>query len=78
MLTERGQEKVAMVFDYLLADEAPTSTTAPGAHLLDGDEAAYRRMVRELRGARRDRRAPGLGGGRAGRRSGRGSTTSRR
>ena len=51
VLTERGQEKVAMVFDYLLADEVPHVHNGArwGAHLLDGDEAAYRRMVRELR-----------------------------
>jgi hypothetical protein len=51
VLTERGQEKVAMVFDYLLADEVPHVHNGVrwGAHLLDGDEAAYRRKVRELR-----------------------------
>jgi hypothetical protein len=50
-LTERGQEKVAMVFDYLLADEVPHVHNGVrwGTHLLDGDEAAYRRKVRELR-----------------------------
>jgi Protein of unknown function (DUF455) len=51
VLTERGQEKVAMVFDYLLADEVPHVHNGVrwGTHLLDGDEAAYRRKVRELR-----------------------------
>jgi hypothetical protein len=51
VLTERGQEKVAMVFDYLLADEVPHVHNGVRwcAHLLDGDEAAYRRKVRELR-----------------------------
>jgi hypothetical protein len=51
VLTERGQEKVAMVFDYLLADEVPHVHNGVrwGAHLLDGDEGAYRRKVRELR-----------------------------
>jgi Protein of unknown function (DUF455) len=80
VLTERGQEKVAMVFDYLLADEVPHVHNGArwGAHLLDGDEAAYRRMVRELRegldeaGAPRAQAVeePGVGAG--------GSTTSRR
>jgi Protein of unknown function (DUF455) len=80
VLTERGQEKVAMVFDYLLADEVPHVHNGArwGAHLLGGDEAAYRRMVRELRegldetGAPRAQAVeePGVGAG--------GSTTSRR
>jgi Protein of unknown function (DUF455) len=80
VLTERGQEKVAMVFDYLLADEVPHVHNGVrwGAYLMDGDEAAYRRKVRELRegldetGAPRDQAVeePGLGVG--------GSTTSRR
>jgi hypothetical protein len=50
-LMERGQDKVAMVFDYLLADEVPHVHNGVrwGAHLLDGDEGAYRRKVRELR-----------------------------
>jgi hypothetical protein len=80
VLTERGQEKVAMVFDYLLADEVPHVHNGArwGAHLLDGDEAAYRRIVRQLRegldetGAPRAQAVeePGAGVG--------GSTTSRR
>jgi Protein of unknown function (DUF455) len=80
VLTERGQEKVAMVFDYLLADEVPHVHNGVrwGTHLLDGDEASYRRKVRELRegldetGAPADQAVedPGLGVG--------GSTTSRR
>jgi Protein of unknown function (DUF455) len=80
VLTERGQEKVAMVFDYLLADEVPHVHNGArwGAHLLDGDESAYRRRVRELRegldetGAPRAQAVeePGAGVG--------GSTTSRR
>jgi Protein of unknown function (DUF455) len=80
VLTERGQEKVAMVFDYLLADEVPHVHNGVrwGAHLLGGDEAAYRRTVRELResldetGAPVDQAVeePGAGVG--------GSTTSRR
>jgi hypothetical protein len=50
-LLERGQEKVAMVFDYLLADEVPHVHNGVrwGAHLMRGDEAAYRAKVRELR-----------------------------
>jgi hypothetical protein len=66
VLMERGQEKVAMVFDYLLADEVPHVHNGVrwGSYLLGGDEAAYRAKVRELRegldetGApRRERRA---------------------
>jgi hypothetical protein len=51
VLTERGQEKVAMVFDYLLADEVPHVHNGVrwGTYLLDGDEAAYRSKVREFR-----------------------------
>jgi uncharacterized ferritin-like protein (DUF455 family) len=51
VLTERGQEKVAMVFDYLLADEVPHVHNGVrwGSHLLGGDESAYREKVRELR-----------------------------
>jgi hypothetical protein len=50
-LTQRGQEKVAMVFDYLLADEVPHVHNGVrwGAHLMGGDEGAYRKKVRELR-----------------------------
>jgi Protein of unknown function (DUF455) len=80
VLTERGQEKVAMVFDYLLADEVPHVHNGArwGAHLLDGDEAAYRRMVREMREGLDETGAPRAQaveepGVRAG-----GSTTSRR
>jgi hypothetical protein len=79
-LLERGQEKVAMVFDYLLADEVPHVHNGVrwGAHLMGGDEAAYRTKVRELRegldetGAPRAQAVdePGLGVG--------DSTTSRR
>jgi hypothetical protein len=51
VLMERGQEKVAMVFDYLLADEVPHvhNGTRWGTYLLGGDEDFYRRKVRELR-----------------------------
>lgn len=51
VLTERGQEKVAMVFDYLLADEVPHVHNGVrwGTYLLGGNEAAYRDKVRELR-----------------------------
>ena len=51
VLTERGQEKVAMVFDYLLADEVPHVHNGVrwGTHMLGGDEKAYREKVRELR-----------------------------
>jgi Protein of unknown function (DUF455) len=51
VLVERGQETVAKVFDYLLADEVPHvhNGTRWGAWLMGGDEAAYRAKVRELR-----------------------------
>jgi hypothetical protein len=51
VLVDRGQEKVARVFDYLLADEVPHvhNGTRWGAYLCGGDEAAYRAKVRELR-----------------------------
>jgi uncharacterized ferritin-like protein (DUF455 family) len=51
VLLERGQEKVAMVFDYLLADEVPHVHNGVrwGSYLLRGDEKAYREKVRELR-----------------------------
>jgi Protein of unknown function (DUF455) len=51
VLVELGQENVAKVFDYLLADEVPHVHNGVrwGSHLLGGDEAAYREKVRELR-----------------------------
>jgi hypothetical protein len=51
VLVERGQEQIAQVFDYLLADEVPHvhNGTRWGAYLCDGDEAAYRTMVSQLR-----------------------------
>jgi hypothetical protein len=51
VLLERGQETVAMVFDYLLADEVPHVHNGArwGSYLLGGDEKAYRAKVRELR-----------------------------
>lgn len=51
VLVERGQETVARVFDYLLADEVPHvhNGTRWGAHLCGGDEAVYRGRVREIR-----------------------------
>lgn len=51
VLVARGQENVAKVFDYLLADEVPHVHNGArwGAHLLGGDERAYRAKVRELR-----------------------------
>ena len=51
VLVERGQEQVAKVFDYLLADEVPHVHNGArwGAWLLGGDERAYREKVRELR-----------------------------
>jgi Protein of unknown function (DUF455) len=51
VLVERGQEQVAKVFDYLLADEVPHVHNGVrwGTYLVGGDEAAYRARVRELR-----------------------------
>jgi hypothetical protein len=51
VLVELGQEKVARVFDYLLADEVPHVHNGVrwGTHLLGGDDRAYREKVRELR-----------------------------
>jgi hypothetical protein len=51
VLVERGQETVARVFDYLLADEVPHvhNGTRWGAYLCGGDEANYRARVREIR-----------------------------
>jgi hypothetical protein len=50
-LMELGQERVAMVFDYLLADEVPHVHNGVrwGSYLLGGSEPAYREKVRELR-----------------------------
>jgi hypothetical protein len=50
-LVELGQESVAKVFDYLLADEVPHVHNGVrwGSYLLGGDERAYRERVRELR-----------------------------
>jgi uncharacterized ferritin-like protein (DUF455 family) len=51
VLVDLGQERVAQVFDYLLADEVPHVHNGKrwGTYLLGGDEAAYRAKVRELR-----------------------------
>jgi Protein of unknown function (DUF455) len=51
VLVERGQETIARVFDYLLADEVPHvhNGTRWGAWLCGEDEAAYRAKVREIR-----------------------------
>jgi hypothetical protein len=51
-LMELGQQRVALVFDYLLADEVPHVHNGVrwGSHLLGGSEKAYRDKVRELRG----------------------------
>ena len=60
VLMELGQERVAMVFDYLLADEVPHVHNGVrwGAHLLGGSDAAYREKVRELRTALDETGAP--------------------
>jgi hypothetical protein len=51
VLMELGQEVIAKVFDYLLADEVPHVHNGVrwGSYLLGGDERAYREKVRELR-----------------------------
>lgn len=51
VLVERGQERVARVFDYLLADEVPHVHNGVrwGTYLCGGDEHAYRAKVSELR-----------------------------
>ena len=49
-----GQQRVALVFDYLLADEVPHVHNGVrwGSYLLGGSERAYRDKVRDLRAAR--------------------------
>jgi hypothetical protein len=51
VLIDLGQEEIARVFDYLLADEVPHVHNGVrwGTYLLGGDEQAYRDKVRELR-----------------------------
>jgi hypothetical protein len=60
VLMERGQESVALVFDYLLADEVPHVHNGArwGAYLMGGDEQAYRRKVEELRAGLDETGAP--------------------
>jgi hypothetical protein len=60
VLMERGQVRVARIFDYLLADEVPHVHNGVrwGAYLLGGDERAYRRKVRELRAGLDESGAP--------------------
>jgi len=60
VLVERGQQKVAQVFDYLLADEVPHVHNGArwGAYLCGGDDAAYRAKVRELRSGLDETGAP--------------------
>ena len=52
VLVDQGQEQVAKVFDYLLADEVPHVHNGVrwGTYLMGGDEGTYRDKVRELRG----------------------------
>jgi uncharacterized ferritin-like protein (DUF455 family) len=51
VLLDLGQQNVAKVFDYLLADEVPHVHNGVrwGTHLLGGDAKAYRAKVQELR-----------------------------
>ncbi|GEM_PF-3452456 len=60
VLLERGQERIAQVFDYLLADEVPHVHNGVrwGSYLLGGDERAYRAKVRELRAGLDETGAP--------------------
>lgn len=60
VLLERGQEKVAMVFDYLLADEVPHVHNGVrwGTYLCGGAEAAYRARGRALRAGLAEPGAP--------------------
>jgi hypothetical protein len=59
-LLELGQVRVAMVFDYLLADEVPHVHNGVrwGSYLLGGSEEAYRDKVRELRAGLDETGAP--------------------
>jgi uncharacterized protein DUF455 len=60
VLVELGQERIARVFDYLLADEVPHVHNGArwGAYLLGGSEHAYRDKVRELRAGLDETGAP--------------------
>lgn len=60
VLVEQGQIQIAQVFDYLLADEVPHvhNGTRWGSYLCEGDEAAYKRRIRELRGGLDETGAP--------------------
>ncbi len=64
-LMEMGQERVARVFDYLLADEVPHVHNGVrwGSYLLGGSESAYRDKVRELRAALDETGQPSSGSG---------------
>ena len=63
-LMELGQERVALVFDYLLADEVPHVHNGVrwGSYLLGGSERAYRDKVRELRESLDETGAPAPSG----------------
>jgi hypothetical protein len=64
VLLELGQDTVARVFDYLLADEVPHVHNGVrwGTYLLGGDERAYREAVRELRAGLDETGAPARAG----------------
>ena len=52
VLVDLDQERIARVFDYLLADEVPHVHNGVrwGTWLMGGDEKAYREKVADLRG----------------------------
>ncbi len=60
VLVDQGQLQIAQVFDYLLADEVPHVHNGSrwGAYLCDGDEAAYKDKIRELRASLDETGAP--------------------
>ena len=61
VLVERGQEQVAKVFDYLLADEVPHVHNGVrwGTYLLGGDEARLPRPGARAAPGPRSHRGPG-------------------
>jgi hypothetical protein len=60
VLVDRGQKQIAQVFDYLLADEVPHvhNGTRWGTYICGGDEAVYKRKLREIRAGLDETGAP--------------------